>query len=78
MPVQIIVGDRKLKTNQVEVKIRKTGERFDVELDKLTDKIKELWERTVLEVSSIVIRDFFNHIYIDYIEALCPMCLCGL
>ena len=49
MPLQIIVGDRKLKTNQVEVKIRKTGERFDVELDKLTGKIKEIWERTVLE-----------------------------
>lgn len=43
MPLQIIVGDRKLKTNQVEMKLRKTGERFDVELDKLMDKIKEIW-----------------------------------
>jgi prolyl-tRNA synthetase len=43
MPLQIIVGDKKLKTNQIEVKIRKTGERFDVELDKLMDKIKEIW-----------------------------------
>ncbi len=49
MPLQIIVGDRKLKTNQVEVKIRKTGERFDVELDKLMSKIKEIWTETVLK-----------------------------
>ena len=49
MPLQIIVGDRKLKTNQVEVKIRKTGERFDVELDKLMGKIKEIWTDTVLK-----------------------------
>lgn len=48
MPLQIIVGDRKLKINQVEVKIRKTGERFDVELDKLVSKIRELWSDTVL------------------------------
>ncbi len=49
MPLQAIVGDRKLKTNQVEVKIRKTGERFDVELSKLMDKIKEIWTDTILE-----------------------------
>jgi len=49
MPLQIIVGDKKLKTNQVEVKIRKTSERFDIELDKLMSKIKELWADTVLE-----------------------------
>ncbi len=48
MPVQIIVGDRKLKTNQVEVKLRKTGERFDVELDKLMSKIKEIWSKTII------------------------------
>ena len=48
MPLQIIVGDRKLKTNQVEVKIRKTGERFDVELDKLMSKIKEIWSKTII------------------------------
>lgn len=42
MPLQIIVGDRKLKSNQVEVKIRKTGERFDVELIELKNKIREL------------------------------------
>jgi len=56
MPLQIIVGDKKLKTNQVEVKIRKTGERFDVELaspagglNKLIGKIKEIWSETVLK-----------------------------
>jgi len=49
MPLQIIVGDKKLKTSQVEVKIRKTGERFDIELDKLMGKIKEIWRDTVLK-----------------------------
>ncbi|NUN07764.1 MAG: proline--tRNA ligase [Ignavibacteriaceae bacterium] len=32
MPVQIIVGEKKLAVGQVEVKIRKTGERMDAEL----------------------------------------------
>ena len=42
IPVQIIIGDRKLKEKKVEIKIRKTGERFDTELDKLIGRIKEL------------------------------------
>jgi prolyl-tRNA synthetase len=42
MPLQIIVGDRKLKSNQIEVKIRKTGERFDVKIDKLMSRMKEI------------------------------------
>ncbi|MFZ0453998.1 MAG: His/Gly/Thr/Pro-type tRNA ligase C-terminal domain-containing protein, partial [Ignavibacteriaceae bacterium] len=42
MPVQIIVGDRKLRDKKVEVKIRKTGQRFDIELDKLVEKIREI------------------------------------
>ncbi len=42
MPVQIIVGDKKLKDNKIEVKIRKTGERFDLKLDEMVKKIKEL------------------------------------
>jgi prolyl-tRNA synthetase len=50
MPLQITVGDKKLKTNQVEVKIRKTGERFDVELGKLTSKVKEIWSEIVTSV----------------------------
>jgi prolyl-tRNA synthetase len=42
MPIQIIVGERKLKENKCEVKIRRTGERFDVELKDLRSKVKEL------------------------------------
>jgi prolyl-tRNA synthetase len=42
MPVQIIVGEKKLKENKCEVKIRKTGERLDVELKNLMSKVKEL------------------------------------
>jgi prolyl-tRNA synthetase len=45
IPLQIIVGDKKLKSNRVEVKLRKTDERFNVELDKLVNKIKEIWNR---------------------------------
>ncbi|RPI73728.1 MAG: proline--tRNA ligase [Ignavibacteriales bacterium] len=48
MPLQIIVGDRKLKTNQIEVKIRKTGERSDVELDGLVGRIREIWSDIVM------------------------------
>lgn len=42
MPIQVIVGEKKLKENKVEVKVRKSGERFDVELDELTQKITDL------------------------------------
>ena len=42
MPVQIIIGEKKLKENKCEVKIRRTGERLDVELNKLMSKLKEL------------------------------------
>jgi prolyl-tRNA synthetase len=42
MPVQVIVGDKKLKDNKAEVKIRRTGERFDVELSDLVEKMKEI------------------------------------
>ncbi len=42
MPIQIIVGEKKLKLNQVEFKIRKTDERFDVNFDTLYDRLKEL------------------------------------
>jgi prolyl-tRNA synthetase len=41
MPVQIIVGDKNLKENCVEIKVRKTGERTKVQLDDLYEKIKE-------------------------------------
>ena len=42
MPVQVVIGEKKLKDGKCEVKIRKTGERFDVELSELNIKLKEL------------------------------------
>jgi prolyl-tRNA synthetase len=42
IPIQIIVGDRKLKEKKVEIKIRRTGERFDSNLDQILNKLKEL------------------------------------
>jgi len=42
LPVQVIVGEKKLAENKVEVKVRKTGERFDVAIDELTAKLREL------------------------------------
>ena len=42
MPIQIVVGEKKLKDNKCEVKIRKTGERFDVGLSEVMNKLKEL------------------------------------
>ncbi|MBE0539729.1 MAG: proline--tRNA ligase, partial [Ignavibacterium sp.] len=42
MPIQVVIGEKKLKENKCEVKIRKTGERFDVAIDELQNKIKEL------------------------------------
>lgn len=42
MPIQIVIGEKKLKENKCEVKVRKTGERFDVALGELQIKIKEL------------------------------------
>ncbi|MFZ2865715.1 MAG: proline--tRNA ligase [Ignavibacteriaceae bacterium] len=42
MPLQIVVGEKKLKENKCEIKIRKTGERFDIVLNELQNKIKEL------------------------------------
>jgi prolyl-tRNA synthetase len=42
MPVQIIVGERNLKENTVEVKVRKDGARENVNLDELYSKIDEI------------------------------------
>lgn len=42
MPIQVVIGEKKLKENKCEVKVRKTSERFDVELSELMMKIKEL------------------------------------
>jgi prolyl-tRNA synthetase len=42
MPVQLIIGDKGLKENTAEVKIRRTGERTKVSLNELIDKLKEI------------------------------------
>ena len=42
MPIQVVIGEKKLKENKCEVKVRKTGERFDVDLSELINKVKEL------------------------------------
>lgn len=42
MPIQVVIGEKKLKENKAEIKIRKTDERFDVELSELITKVKEL------------------------------------
>ena len=42
MPIQVVIGEKKLKENKCEVKVRKTGERFDVDLSELMNKAKEL------------------------------------
>ena len=44
IPLQVVVGEKKLKENKCEVKNRKTGERFDIELGELNNKIKDLFE----------------------------------
>ncbi|MGQ9799525.1 MAG: His/Gly/Thr/Pro-type tRNA ligase C-terminal domain-containing protein, partial [Ignavibacterium sp.] len=42
MPIQVVIGEKKLKENKAEIKIRKTNERFEVELHELITKVKEL------------------------------------
>ena len=42
MPLQIVVGEKKLKENKVELKVRKTNERFDVDVNNIFEKVKEL------------------------------------
>ncbi len=42
MPVQIIVGERNAKEGKVELKIRKTDERFTVSVNELKSKLKEI------------------------------------
>ncbi len=37
----MIVGDKGLKNGEVELKIRKTGERLNVKLDALKEKLRE-------------------------------------
>jgi prolyl-tRNA synthetase len=42
MPVQVIVGDKGLKNGQIELKVRKTGERTMVPLDGVVAMVQEL------------------------------------
>lgn len=44
MPIQVIIGEKKLKEGKVEVKLRKTDERFDVEFQELINKIKSVYQ----------------------------------
>jgi prolyl-tRNA synthetase len=44
MPFQIVIGEKKLKESKCEMKIRKTGERFDSELTQLQLKLEELFD----------------------------------
>jgi len=44
MPLQVIVSERNLKNNQVEIKIRRTGERILVNIDDVVAKVREILE----------------------------------
>jgi len=44
MPVQVIVGDKKLKENKVEIKLRRSGERFDLDLKDMVKKIGDIYK----------------------------------
>ena len=46
MPVQIVIGEKKLKDGKCEVKVRKSGERFDIDLANLKNKLEEVIEST--------------------------------
>ncbi len=46
LPLQVIVGEKKLKDKMVEVKIRRTGERLDISLDDLVNKLNHLYSKT--------------------------------
>jgi prolyl-tRNA synthetase len=44
MPLQVIISERNLKNNQVEIKIRRTGERILVNIDDVVAKVREILE----------------------------------
>lgn len=44
MPLQVIVSERNLKNNQIEIKIRKSGQRLLINLEDVVQKVKELLE----------------------------------
>ncbi|OGU57379.1 MAG: proline--tRNA ligase [Ignavibacteria bacterium RIFOXYB2_FULL_35_12] len=43
MPIQIVIGEKKLKDNKVELKIRKVNQRLDVDLTEVLNNIKMLF-----------------------------------
>ena len=42
IPIQIVIGEKKLNENKCEIKVRRTGERFDIGLSELNSKLLEL------------------------------------
>ena len=42
MPIRVVISPRSLQNNQAEIKMRKTGETFMVETNKVLEKILEL------------------------------------
>ncbi|HOP49948.1 MAG TPA: proline--tRNA ligase [Ignavibacteriales bacterium] len=47
IPLQIIVGEKKLKQNQVELKIRRTNEKITVDTDNLVDNIIKIYNEKI-------------------------------
>ncbi|MBI3793407.1 MAG: hypothetical protein HY280_01600, partial [Nitrospinae bacterium] len=47
IPIQVIVGEKGLKNGEVEIKVRKTGERIGVKLDAVPGKVLEIAEKLV-------------------------------
>jgi prolyl-tRNA synthetase len=45
MPVQIIIGEKKLKDGKCEIKLRRTSEKFDFELDGLLNNVKSIFNK---------------------------------
>ncbi len=44
LPLQIVIGERGIKENSAEIKIRETGERIKIHLDEILLKVKEFFE----------------------------------
>jgi len=42
IPIQIIVGEKGLANNEVEIKVRKTGERFSIKTSDIKSKVNEI------------------------------------
>jgi len=43
LPIQVVVGQKNLKENKIEIKIRRTDERFVIDLPTLEMKLKEIY-----------------------------------